>query len=144
VSGSATSSRARTLGPHAVGAAVVALATARLHATGGYAVVPGDLLTCPLRAATGLWCPFCGGLRCVAALAHGDLAAAASFNVAVLVLLPVVAGWWLVAAWSAAQGRPNPLPRVDDRGWLVVLVVLAGFTVWRNVPGLPLAGYLAP
>jgi hypothetical protein len=144
VPGSATSSRARALGGHAAGAAVVAVATARLYATGGYAVVPGDVLACPLHAATGLWCPFCGGLRCVAALAHGDLAAAASFNLAVLALLPVVAGWWGVAAWSAARGRPNPLPRVTDRAWLVVLVVLAVFTVWRNLPGLPLAGYLAP
>jgi hypothetical protein len=107
-------------------------------------VVPGDLLRCPLHAATGLWCPFCGGLRCAAALAHGDLAAAASFNVAVLALLPVVAAWWAVAAWSAAHGRLKPLPRVDDRGWLVVLAVLVVFTVWRNLPGLPLAGYLAP
>ena len=77
-----------------------------LHHTGGYAVAPGGLLTCPLHASTGLFCPFCGGLRCVAALSHGDVAAAASMNVVVLLLLPVLAVWWLLgvrAAWSGGS-----------------------------------------
>ncbi len=119
------------------------MAAVRLHATGGYAVAPGGLLSCPLHTVTGLWCPFCGGLRCVAALTHGDVAAALSFNVVVVALLPVVAGLWLWALVAAARGATAP-PRITNRGWVVLLAVLLVFTVWRNVPALPLAAYLAP
>lgn len=126
------------------GAVAVGAATAWLHHTGGYAVAPAGLLTCPLHATTGLWCPFCGGLRCVAALSHGDLAAAASFNVVVLVLLPVLAVWWALGTRAAWAGRPHPWPRVGNRGWLVLGAVLLVFTVWRNLPAVPLAGFLAP
>ncbi|MEO7234820.1 MAG: DUF2752 domain-containing protein [Lapillicoccus sp.] len=122
---------------------MVAAAAARLHATGGYAVAPGGLLDCPLHTFTGLWCPFCGGLRCVAALTHGDVAAAVSFNVVAVTLLPVLAGLWLWSLVAAAREAQAP-PRVTNRGWLVLLAVLLVFTVWRNVPALPLAAYLAP
>jgi len=123
----------------AVGAAV-----GWLHHTGGYAVAPGGLLVCPLHASTGLFCPFCGGLRCVAALSHGDVAAAASMNVVVLVLLPVLAVWWVLGLRAACSGRPHPWPRLSNRGWLVLGAVLLLFTVWRNLPALPMSGFLAP
>ena len=126
------------------GAVAVGAATAWLHHTGGYAVAPAGLLTCPLHATTGLWCPFCGGLRCVAALSHGDLAAAASFNVVVLVLLTVLAVWWALGTRAAWAGRPHPWPRAGNRGYLALGVVLLVFTVWRNLPAVPLAGFLAP
>ncbi len=141
-------SRARALGVHAAGAAVVAAATARLYATGGYAVVPGDLLSCPFHALSGLWCPFCGGLRCVAALAHGDVAAAASSNLVVTALLPVVLLGWLRVVLGLVvpvpRGRAAAPLRIGNRGWLVLFAVLTVFTVWRNLPGLPLGAYLAP
>ena len=141
--GPTTSSRVRALGVHAAGAAAVAAATARLYATGGYAVVPGDLLSCPLHAVTGLWCPFCGGLRGVAALTHGDLAAAVSANLVVILLLPVVLTGWVLSLRATLRGTSAPL-RVTNRQWLVLTVVLVVFTVWRNAPGLPYAAYLAP
>lgn len=144
MSGPAISSRARTLGVHAAGAAAVTVATARLYATGGYAVVPGDLLSCPLHAVTGLWCPFCGGLRCVAALAHGDVSSALSSNVVVAVLLPVVALGWLRTIVAAARGRGEAPAVMTNVRWVLLLAVLAVFTVWRNAPDLPYAAYLAP
>jgi hypothetical protein len=107
-----------------------------LHHTAGYAVAPAGLLDCPLHTVTGLWCPFCGGLRAVAALTHLDLAAALSFNLVVTVLLPL-------AVWEAVRGLRGR-PRLTPRGWLLLGAVLLLFTVWRNLPALPLAGYLAP
>lgn len=107
-------------------------------------MLPGDLLSCPFHAVTGLWCPFCGGLRCVAALVRGDLPAALSSNVVVVGLLPLVVLGWLRVVGAAARGQASPGLRVGDRAWLVLLGVLSVFTVWRNLPGLPLAGYLAP
>ena len=127
-----------------MGGAAAGAAIGWLHDTGGYAVAPGDLLTCPLHATTGLWCPFCGGLRCVAAVSHGDLAAAASFNIVVLALLPALAVWWVLGTRAALTGGLYPWPRIGNRGWLLLGAALLAFTVWRNVPALPLSAFLAP
>ena len=62
----------------------------------------------------------------------------------VLVLLPVLAVWWALGTRAAWAGRPHPWPRVGNRGWLVLGAVLLVFTVWRNLPAVPLAGFLAP
>ena len=134
--------RGRALVLPCSGLVVASGAVAWLHYTGGYNVLPGGLLACPLHTATGLWCPFCGGLRCLAALSRGDLPTAASSNVAVLALLPVAVGWWLLtahAAWRSAR-----VPAVTNRGWLVLGAVMLVFTVWRNIPALPLSDFLAP
>jgi len=107
-------------------------------------VAPGDLLECPLHATTGLWCPFCGGLRSVAALSHGDLAAAASFNVVVLALVPVLTVWWILGVRAAWAGRPQRGPLLTNRRWMVLGGVVLAFAVWRNLPDVPLGAYLAP
>lgn len=137
-------SRVQPVGVHGLAAAGLAALGGWLHATGGYAVTPGNLLACPLHATTGLWCPFCGGLRCVAALSRGDLAGAASSNVVVLGLLPVAAVWWVLVVRAAWMGEPDGGPRLSNRGWLVLAVALVVFAVWRNMPALPFAAWLAP
>jgi hypothetical protein len=126
------------------GGSVVGAVVGWLHHTGGYAVVPGGLLECPLHATTGLWCPFCGGLRAVAALSHGDLAEAASFNVVVFALVPVLTVWWILSLRAAWDGRPHRWPLLTNRRWMVLGGVLLAFAVWRNLPALPLGAYLAP
>ncbi|WP_037577425.1 DUF2752 domain-containing protein [Phaeacidiphilus oryzae] len=98
---------------------------------------------CPLLALTGELCPACGGLRCVHAAAHGDLAAAAHDN-----LLVLVAGAFAVLAWArwavrAARGLPTPVRRPPPAVlWAVAALVLV-FTVLRNLP-LPFGRELAP
>ncbi len=62
----------------------------------------------------------------------------------VLALLPVLAGWWVLGTRASWAGRPHPWPRVGNRAWLVLGAALLAFTVWRNLPGVPLAGFLAP
>jgi hypothetical protein len=96
---------------------------------------------CPWYLLTGTYCPGCGGLRAVNDLTHGDVLAAASSNLALVVVLPfAVAG---LLAWVAARWRGVPL-RVGARvaapvGWSA-LALLAVFTVLRNLPG----SWLAP
>ena len=83
---------------------------------------------CPLHAATGLWCPFCGCTRASHALVHAQPAAALQHNALFVAALPVlVLGWW---RWfRSPESRPAPRPVV----WLAVVVVLA-FGVLRNLP----------
>ncbi|WP_141850639.1 DUF2752 domain-containing protein [Lapillicoccus jejuensis] len=120
------------------------LALAAALAVGRQGGVTGVDL-CPFHRVTGLWCPFCGGLRATAALVRGDLPAALSLNVVVppLLLLLAVVGLRTTAR-ALRTCEPARLPVVPLRPLLVALVLLAVFTVWRNVPELPLAAWLAP
>ena len=44
---------------------------------------------------TGAWCPGCGSLRAVNDLTHGDVLAAASSNLVLVLALPVLALLWV-------------------------------------------------
>jgi hypothetical protein len=86
---------------------------------------------CPFRLLTGLNCPACGGLRMVHDVLHGDLAAAISDNVFLLVGIPVLAGWILLRRRSGKSLMSPPAATT------VVIATLA-WTVVRNLPGFPL------
>lgn len=95
---------------------------------------------CP-SAAVGFWCPGCGGLRAVNDLTRGDVASAASSNLALVVAIPFVVmalAWWARARWLGVR-RPLPAA-VTLRVGYGVLALLAVFTVARNLPG----SWLAP
>jgi hypothetical protein len=91
---------------------------------------------CPLHAATGLYCPLCGGLRAVSALLRGHPAAALHDNALVLLGAPVLAAvWWL----SLRTGTGGGLRRAV---LVAAALVALAFTVLRNLPiG---AGLLSP
>jgi hypothetical protein len=87
----------------------------------------GHGLPCPLRALTGVPCPFCGMTTATVALVHGQWQAAAAasplaYLVAVLVLgtAPV-----LVARALGLAGPPRPWSVAARRrtGWIVAVVV---------------------
>jgi hypothetical protein len=60
---------------------------------------------CPLRAATGIPCPFCGLTRAVTAAAHGDIASSLSYNpIGLLVVVAVV----VAIVWPALLRRIRP------------------------------------
>jgi len=96
---------------------------------------------CP-SAALGIYCPGCGGLRAVNDLTHGEVGAAASSNLALVVLLPFAVlglGVWAVARW---RGTTVTVPAAAVRPVLWVgLALLLAFTVLRN---LPAGAWLAP
>ena len=104
--------------------AVGTLAVAAALGVGRQGGVTGVDL-CPFHAVTGLWCPFCGGLRATAALVHGDLPAALSLNVVVPPLLLLLAlGGLRVTTVALRTGRPARLPSVPLRPLYAALALV--------------------
>lgn len=136
------SARARVLGWPLASAAGVVASAALMRATNGASAFP----TCPLHAVTGLWCPFCGGTRAFLALSRGDLGAALSANLMTTLLLPAVVVGWVVVVGRTWRGVPAlaAIPRVPRPVVVAVVTALLVFTVWRNLPQLPLGAWLAP
>jgi uncharacterized protein DUF2752 len=127
--------RAPLAGPLAVaGCAVAGVAVVALWDPNQ----PGHYPTCPFLALTGWYCPGCGSLRALHALAHGDLATAWARNPAL-----VVGACWLTWVWlrwlmsSVSDSRPGERPRgLTGGGYARFLpYVVAAFWVARNIPG---------
>jgi hypothetical protein len=101
---------------------------------------PGHYPVCPLLRFTGLYCPGCGGLRCVHALAHADIPAAVGFNAFAVAMLPVVAVVWLRWAVRTVRG----LPRTTAADPRLVRALVAGIILFAVVRNLPFGAFLAP
>jgi hypothetical protein len=115
---------------------LLAIGAGFLRAYDPAAVYP--LGPCLLHTLTGLDCIGCGMTRALRALLQGDLAAAASYNVYLLIWLPVSA-WYLLGTWlKAVAGRPV-LPPIRHRRWLVLALLASAllFLVLRNLPVAP-------
>lgn len=100
---------------------------------------PGHYPTCPFLYVTGAYCPGCGSLRAVHALARGDVGTALARNP--LTLACAVA---LVALWAAwLRRRLTGAPRRVAPAWVVYafLGVVLAFWLLRNLPGF---AFLAP
>lgn len=112
---------------------------------------------CPLKYATGIDCPACGGLRCVYSLMNGDIGAAMDQNLLAVLVLPMVAIWAvfaLVSLWrgegESGSGSSTSAPTADGvataasvnraaaiRVLIVTMIVLTViFTILRNIPGV--------
>jgi uncharacterized protein DUF2752 len=93
---------------------------------------PGSIFPgCPFRVLTGWACPFCGGFRMTHDVLHGDLSAAITDNVFVLVGIPMLAGWILLR--RSREKALLPMPAV-----VTVVIVTLLWMVVRNLPGFPL------
>jgi len=116
------------------GAATATLAAACLYT---FLVDPNNPANaypqCPLKLATGIDCPGCGGLRATNALLHGDILGAADHNILALILLPVMA--YMFARWVLAQFDVTiPTVRWPRAFTWITPVVLVVFTIVRNIP----------
>ena len=100
----------------------------------------GHYPTCPFLAITGDYCPGCGSLRAVHALAHGDVGAAVGLNVLTVVGLVVVAGFW--GLWAVRCWRGQPRTRVAP-AWTLYLALGAVVVFWI-VRNLTVGEALAP
>lgn len=78
----------------------------------------GHYPTCPLYQHTGLLCPGCGGLRCLHALAHGDLPAALRANLPLVLVAAVGVVLWGRWLWRALWPA-HPASRPWSSRWSV-------------------------
>jgi len=102
-------------------------------------------LPCPFKLITGWDCPLCGGTRMGASLMHGDVSAAFHYNPLALIGLTGLGLGWLVLLAQRAGIVKRRVPVVSKRSRRVLgvatLVVVLAFTVARNLPVGPLAGW---
>jgi hypothetical protein len=96
--------------------------------------VAGHYPTCPFLAVTGWYCPGCGGLRAVHALAEGDVMTALARNPFAVVVLGYLAVTWALWLQRTISGRPR---RWLAPPWVLygVLAAILAFWVLRNLPG---------
>ncbi|BFV59862.1 hypothetical protein KCMC57_up49660 [Kitasatospora sp. CMC57] len=125
-------------------AALVAVALPTLYVAAVDPNTPGHYPVCPVLAATGWWCPGCGGLRAVHALTHGELTAAVHDNLLVVVLVGSVAVLWVGWLWAELTGGKAPRVGFGAARTVLLVLVLGLFMVLRNLPAgaalAPLAG----
>jgi Protein of unknown function (DUF2752) len=101
---------------------------------------PGHYPTCPFLAVTGWFCPGCGSLRALHALAHGDLRGALARNPLMVLTVPALVVWWTTWLVRAVLVRPRRWVAPAWSIWALLAVVLV-FAVARNLPN---AAFLAP
>ncbi|GAA3207865.1 DUF2752 domain-containing protein [Nonomuraea helvata] len=102
---------------------------------------PGHYPTCPFLWITGLYCPGCGTLRTIHALAHLDPVTALGMNPLAVATIPFLLFWWgrwVVRAW---QGRPRRTTLAHP-AWLWAFIAL--IMVYWVVRNLPFGAFLAP
>lgn len=118
----------------------LALATLALHYRDPHQ--HGSWGLCPFNAATGLYCPGCGGLRAVNDLTDGHVGAALSSNILVTLLIPVGAALLALWAFDRWRGQDRHVPWSRLRPVVVALLtVMFVFTVVRNTGS---GAWLAP
>ena len=96
--------------------------------------VAGHYPTCPWLALTGTYCPGCGSLRAIHALAHGDPATAMARNPLAVVAIGWLVVWFLVWARRTFTGRVRT---TMAPAWVLygILGVVLAYWLLRNVPG---------
>lgn len=122
----------RRLGPPLAALAAVALPVGYVAAVDPN--TPGHYPDCPFLAATGWWCPGCGGLRCVHALTHGDVLTALQDNAPAVLMTVVLTVLWTRWTWAAARGGPPPRIALGLRQVVLPALLLLVFTIARNLP----------
>ena len=124
-------SRTRALVLPLGSACAVTGATVVLYRTDGYNL--GPLSTCWFHAGTGLYCPFCGSLRGVAALSHADVLAALHNNAPVMLLLGVAGLIWVRRVLLAVAGKVHvDQPRINGIPYMALAALFVIFTIYRN------------
>jgi hypothetical protein len=102
------------------------------------------LPSCFMRETTGLYCPGCGSTRAIHSLLHGRLLAAVRFNPLVTLLIAPMAAYGLLSfTLRVLKGKSLPEWEIPGRLVVVLLIVILGFGVLRNLPWFPFT-LLAP
>ena len=111
---------------------VAALSLAALGADAAFDPAHRHVPLCPFRAATGWWCPLCGGLRSADALVHLQVRTAVRDNVLLVAAIPLLTLWWF--DWARRRRRGDVARSLPSTVIVAVIVIAVGFTVIRNLP----------
>lgn len=101
-------------------------------------------MLCLLYQFSGIYCPGCGTSRALHSLLRLRWREALSYNIFMLIWLPLPL-WAVFGEWlRAIAGRPL-IPPITDRRWLIwaLLISCIMFVLMRNLPW-PLFSWLAP
>lgn len=96
---------------------------------------------CPFLWVTGRPCPFCGGLRAVNDLTHGDVVGAMSSNLLAVLLVAALGVAWVLWVWRRWRGRVDRMIVLSPRASAWVLAGIGVFWVARLTPW---GSWLAP
>ncbi len=88
---------------------------------------------CPFFALMHHYCPGCGATRAMAALLHGDIAAAIHFNAVVTLLVPVLVWYLGKMYWTAVREDRIEWPQVPQWSWKAALACILLFAVARDL-----------
>ena len=77
----------------------------------------------------------CGATRALAALVHGRITEAVHYNALVVLLVPVLLGYFSMAYWKAHRDEEFTWPRVSAAALVGLFVMTAAFGVLRNLFG---------
>ena len=101
-------------------------------------------IPCVLWFLTGLYCPGCGAGRALSALLHLHLVDAIDYNVFFVMALPLAA-YYLLKKYIVLVFHRDPLPIFSTslRTYNIVMLVILGFWILRNIPVFPFT-LLAP
>lgn len=97
---------------------------------------PGHYPTCPSLAIAGVYCPGCGSLRTLRALAHLDFGSAVAMNVLLVAAIPLLVWAWV--SWTAtALGQRVWFPHLRASHIWMLLGLFVTYAVIRNLPWQP-------
>jgi hypothetical protein len=132
----ATASRLRAMLPPAA-VAVAACAGCAVVALANPTDPDNPLPVCPTKLMLGINCPGCGSLRMIYSLMHGNLVAAAQYNVVSLLVLPLLA--LAFVTWTVSRWRGRPVRSWQHWRWTprIALVVFFAWFLVRNIPFEP-------
>jgi hypothetical protein len=101
----------------------------------------GGFPRCPFQTFTGFLCPGCGSQRSLSALVHGDISDALQYNVLLVASIPLFA--YVILYFFITKGSQRPFLLYTTWFPLVLLALVLGFWILRNIPGYPFS-LLAP
>lgn len=98
---------------------------------------------CPLKAATGYYCPGCGTTRAFHALLNGRIGEALGKNSLAVLALPFLGVAASMAWWRWLNNEPHADRKLWPRLTIFLGILVLGYGVLRNLPWPPFS-WLAP
>lgn len=114
---------------------IIALGVAALY--GVAALTVPTVISCPIRALTGLDCALCGGTRAVLTLLRGDFVGALDHNAVFVVVVAVL----VMSRSTAGPSGQRAYALLESQR--VRIGAIAALAVWTTVRNVPLFDWLA-